>query len=197
VEVSRRPAAKRAKASPRRVVPSKLAPPPLKSGLAKKIGSLKISQPKVRARLRGTLEIELALAKLVGVSKKFHLLDVVGSSHEPHAAGIVRTHAAQVLTFNNLGDDSSPDVRKTPSPVKTIERCASPPPLVSGEFLCFGFDFVTAGPNNYFTGATQPPPSIDLPSSCKFYLAFSFTCCCAHFDRLFYFACACTIWKAA
>jgi uncharacterized coiled-coil protein SlyX len=33
---------------------------------------------------------------------------------------------------------------------------------VSGDFLCFGFAFVTAGPDNCFTGAARPPPSLDL-----------------------------------
>jgi hypothetical protein len=56
-------------------------------------------------------EIELALAKPVGVSKKFHLLDAVGSSHGPHAMGVATTHAARVVAFNNLSDDSSLDVR--------------------------------------------------------------------------------------
>jgi hypothetical protein len=40
--------------------------------------------------------------------------------------------------------------------------CASPPPSVSDEFLCFSFAFVTTGPNNYFTGVARPPPSLDF-----------------------------------
>jgi hypothetical protein len=124
---------------------------------------MKISRPKARAGPRGTSKIELALAKPIGVSKKFCLLDAVGSSHVPHATGIVTTRAARVPAFDNLDDDSSLDVRKTPSLVRTIERCASLPPSVSGEFLCFGFTFVTAGPDNCFTGAARPPPSLDLP----------------------------------
>jgi hypothetical protein len=77
--------------------------------------------------------------KLLGISKKFHLLDVAASSHGFHAMGITATHAARVLAFNNLGDDSSLDVRKTPSPAKAVEKCASPPPSVSSEFLRFSF----------------------------------------------------------
>jgi hypothetical protein len=63
------------------------------------------------------LEVELALAKPVGVFKNFHLLDVVvASSHGLRAMGVAVTHAAQVPAFDNIGDASSPDVRKTPSP---------------------------------------------------------------------------------
>jgi hypothetical protein len=50
-------------------------------------------------------------------------------------------HAARVLTFNNHGDDSSSDVHRTHSLEKTIEKHASPPPSVSGEFLHFSFIF--------------------------------------------------------
>jgi hypothetical protein len=84
-------------------------------------------------------EIELALVKPVGVSKQFHLLDVAALSYGPHAMGTTMTCAARVSTFDNLGVDSSPDVRNTPSPEKTREKRASPTPLVSGEFLCFSF----------------------------------------------------------
>jgi hypothetical protein len=84
-------------------------------------------------------KIELVLVKPVGVSKKFCPLDVVASSHGLHAMGVAATHAARVLAFNNLGDDSSLDVRKTPSPVKMVERRVSPLPSVSGEFLHFSF----------------------------------------------------------
>jgi hypothetical protein len=95
-------------------------------------------------------EIELALVRPVGVSKKFHLLDVAASSHEPHAIGATTTCTTRVLAFDNLEDDSSPDVCKTPSPGKTIEKCVSAPPLVSGEFLCFSFMIFTVGPDNFF-----------------------------------------------
>jgi hypothetical protein len=34
---------------------------------------------------------------------------------------------------------------------------------MSGEFWFFSFAFVTAGPDNYFTGAALPPSSLDFP----------------------------------
>jgi hypothetical protein len=80
-------------------------------------------------------EIELAVAKPIEVSKKFHLLDVADSSHGLHAAGIAATHAAQVLAFDNLDDDSLPDVRKTPSPAKMVEKRVSLPPSVYDNYL--------------------------------------------------------------
>jgi hypothetical protein len=60
--------------------------------------------------------------------------------------GITATHAAQVLAFNNLGDDSMLVVHQTPSPIRTIERRASSPPSVSGEFLCLNLAFCYCGP---------------------------------------------------
>jgi hypothetical protein len=51
-------------------------------------------------------EIELALARPVVVSKKFHLLDVVTLSHGFDATGVTMTRAARMLAFNNLHDDS-------------------------------------------------------------------------------------------
>jgi hypothetical protein len=110
VEVPKRPATKKAKAGPSRAMSSKAVPPPPKSRPAKKIGILKIAHPKAKPGPRGTSEIELALVKPIGVSKKFHLLDATGSSHGPHATSITATHAARVSAFDNLGDDSSSDV---------------------------------------------------------------------------------------
>jgi hypothetical protein len=72
--------------------------------------------------------------KPVGVSKKFRLLDVASSSDELQTADVTLTHAARVSAFNNLNDDASPDVCKTHSPAKMAEKCASPPPSVSGGF---------------------------------------------------------------
>jgi hypothetical protein len=102
--------------------------------------------------------------KHVGVSKKFCLLDVAGSSHSPPppAKGIAATHGARVLAFDNLGDGSSPDVCQTPLSVRTIERRVYPPPSVFGEFLGFRLAFITAGPDNCFIGAAQPLPSLDF-----------------------------------
>jgi hypothetical protein len=78
------------------------------------VGVLKIARWKAKPGPWGTSEIELAIVKLVGVSKKFRLLDVAALSHEHHAMGATMTHTARVLAFDNHGDDSLPDVRKTP-----------------------------------------------------------------------------------
>jgi hypothetical protein len=88
--------------------------------------------------------------KPIGVSKKFDLLDVAASSHGPCTVSVAATYVAQVSVFDNLGDDSSPNVHKTPSPKRTGEKCASSPPSVSGEFLRFSFVLFTMGPNNFF-----------------------------------------------
>jgi hypothetical protein len=85
--------------------------------------------------------------KLIGVSKKIHLLDVVASS-QARAVGVVVTHTARVSTLDNLSDDSSLDVHKTSSPARMTEKRVSPPPLVSGEFFYFSFMIFTVGPNN-------------------------------------------------
>jgi hypothetical protein len=87
-------------------------------------------------------EIELALAKPVGVSKKFFLLGVAALSQRLLARGltVVRVgRPARVLALDNLGDDSSPDVHKAPSPERTAEKFVSPPPSMAGEFLLFSF----------------------------------------------------------
>jgi hypothetical protein len=104
-------------------------------------------------------EIELALVKPVGVSKKFRLLDVVASSHELHATDVATTHTARVPTFDNLSDDSLPDVRETPLSEKMIEKRTSPPPSISGEFLCFSFALFTMGPDDcFFRSCSACPP---------------------------------------
>jgi hypothetical protein len=130
---------KRVKAGPGLAPLSKTAPPSPKSGPAKRISILKIARPKANPGPQGTSEIELALAKPVGVSKKFRVLDVVCSSHRLHAVGVTLIRATRVPAFNNLGVDSFPDVCRTPSPAKMVEKRASPPPSVSGEFLHFSF----------------------------------------------------------
>jgi hypothetical protein len=53
----------------------------------------------------------LVVAKHVGVSKKFSLLDVAASSHA-RTMGATATRTARVPAFDNLGDDLSPDVRE-------------------------------------------------------------------------------------
>jgi hypothetical protein len=133
-KVLKKPTAKRAKTGmswvtlskmvspPFRSVPaaSKMTPPLSKVGPSKKIGVVKVICPRVKTGPLGMLEIELALAKPVGVSKKICLLDVADLTHGLHCAGLNMAPTgecvARVAAFDNLGDDSSPDVRKTPSP---------------------------------------------------------------------------------
>jgi hypothetical protein len=85
----------------------------------KKISILKLVQPKAKLGLQGTSEIELVFVKLIGVSKKLCLLDLPGSSHGPrdkdHVVTKVDERAACVMAFDNLGDDSSLDIRGSPS----------------------------------------------------------------------------------
>jgi hypothetical protein len=128
-EVSKKPIAKRMKAAPSQAPPSK-------------------ARLKVKPRSCGMSEIELALAKPIGVFKKFRLLDVAASSHRPRTMGVATSRAARVPTFDNLDDDSSPEVCKTPSPKQTIQEHTSLPPLVSSKFLRFSFTLVTAGTDN-------------------------------------------------
>jgi hypothetical protein len=142
---------------------SRVVMSPPKAGPAKKVGVLKISRPKARPGPRGTSAIELALTKPVGVSKKFHLLDVAASSHT-NTACTTTTHTAWVPAFDNLGDDSSPDVHEAPSPGKTMEKPVSLPPLVSGEFLRFSFEIFTMGPDNFIL---QTLPSLHPHQICR------------------------------
>jgi hypothetical protein len=102
--------------------------------------------------------IELALAKHVGVSKKFRLLDIAALTHT-RAAGAAPTHTAWVSALDNLGDDSSPDVHMAPSPGKMMEKPVSLPPSVSGEFVCFSFMIFIVGPDNFFC---RPYPACAL-----------------------------------
>jgi hypothetical protein len=109
--------------------PYKTVSTPPKMGSPKKIGIVMIVKPRARTGPQGTSEIELAPVMPVRVSKKFCPLDVAASSHGLHA-GLTMTHVertSRVPTFDNLSDDSSPDVRKTPSPRRVHEKCASPP----------------------------------------------------------------------
>jgi hypothetical protein len=69
-----------------------------------------------------------------------------------------------VLTFDNLGDDSSPDVREAPSLGTTMEKPVSPLPSASGEFLCFSFMILTVGPDDFlFADPARLVPLPDLP----------------------------------
>jgi hypothetical protein len=93
--------------------------------LPRKISVVKMVQLRVRLRLQHTLEIELALPKLVGVSNFFFLLDALFSSRGRRGRG------AHVVAFNYLGNDSSLDVREAPLPQES-EEYLPPPPLVHG-----------------------------------------------------------------
>jgi hypothetical protein len=95
-----------------------------------KIVVVKMVWPRVKLGLQGTSEIELTLAKPVGVSKFFCLLDAPSSSHGHRGGGAaiakVSERAARVVAFDNLGDDSSPDVREAPLPPrKQRKACAA------------------------------------------------------------------------
>jgi hypothetical protein len=167
-------------------------------GPARNVGVLKIAHPKAKPGSHGTSEIQLALVKPVGVSKKFHILDAPGLSHRPPTPGVTTTRAAQVPAFNNIDDDSSSDVRRMPSPVRTIERRVSLPPSVFGEFLCFSLAFVTVGADSCFTGFAvggfgRKPGK--LLASCKFCFAFVFSCFCTRSDQLFDFVGSCMAGK--
>jgi hypothetical protein len=106
------------KTGPVRATPSKAVPPPSKIGPPRKISIVKVVHLRAKPEPQDTSEIELALVKLIGVSKKICLLDVPASSHEVRNKGPTTAYGgeciAHVVAFDNLGDDSSPDVRKTP-----------------------------------------------------------------------------------
>jgi hypothetical protein len=107
--------------------------------------------------------MELALAKPIEVSKKVRPSDVAASSQGPHAMGATMTRAARVPVFDNLGDDSSPDVHKTTSPTMMIGKCTSPPPSVSGELCLLGSYFLLRARTSAFADPTRLAPSLDLP----------------------------------
>jgi hypothetical protein len=69
--------------------------------------------------------------KPVGVSKFFCFSDASGTSQGPRNEGYTMTsigeRATHVVAFNNLGDDSSSDIRGVPSPRETEEMPPPPP----------------------------------------------------------------------
>jgi hypothetical protein len=69
-EVSKKPAAKEVKTSLVGATTSQVVPPPSKTGPPRKISVVKVVHPRAKPGPQGTSEIELALAKPVGVSKK-------------------------------------------------------------------------------------------------------------------------------
>jgi hypothetical protein len=129
-EMSKKPATKKAKGVQSKATPAKMVPP-------KKKSILKVIQPKAKLGPKGTSEIELAQAKPIEVSKKFCLLDVPSSSHGPRDQGRVAIKvggecASRVVTFDNLGDDSSLDIHEASSPRETEEVPPPPPPFIPG-----------------------------------------------------------------
>jgi hypothetical protein len=80
----------------------------------KKISVVKVVQSRVKPGPQSMLEIELALAKPVGISI-FLLSRCTGPRDEGLTTTNVGERTAHVVAFDNLGDDSSPDVRGTPS----------------------------------------------------------------------------------
>jgi hypothetical protein len=123
--------------------PSRGAPPPSKveassskPGPSKKMSVLKLVYSRAKTRVQGMSEIELALAKPVGISKIFCLLDVAAPSHGLRGAGITTVRpserAARVAAFDNLGDDLWPDAHRTPSPKKAVEKSVASLPSMPG-----------------------------------------------------------------
>jgi hypothetical protein len=78
----------------------------------KKISVVKVVQSRVKPEPQSMLEIELALAKPVGISIFFLLSRCTGPRDEGLTTTNVGERTAHVV---DLGDDSSPDVRGTPS----------------------------------------------------------------------------------
>jgi hypothetical protein len=109
---------KKARTGSSRAMPSKAVPPPPKSGPTNKIGVLKIAHPKAKPGPRGTSEIELALEKLVGVSKKFRLLDATGLSHRPHANSAATTTLSMFSTSTIPAAASSRGLQCAITPAK-------------------------------------------------------------------------------
>jgi hypothetical protein len=137
------------------------------------VGILNISRPKVKPGSQATSEIELTISTM--------------------------TCTAQMPAFDNLSDNFSQDVHGTHPLEKMIEKCASPPHVVSGEFLCYSFTLFTTGSDDclfrsgpacalvrFATRESRRRPGV-LPSSCKFCFASVFLRYHACFGRLFYF----------
>jgi hypothetical protein len=121
--VSRKTAAKKVK-----VAQVKAAP-------AKKINVVKVIWPKPKSGPRGMSEIELALAKPIGVSKKFCFPDMPSSSQGRHdeSGPVVQAASkleAHVISFAKLGD-SSPDTPEALPLGKTATTDVLPPPMAT------------------------------------------------------------------
>jgi hypothetical protein len=137
-DVSKKPSAKKMKIFQGKAAPAKAAPP-------NKMSVVKVTRPKAKPGPRGTSEIELVLAKLIRLSKKFRFLDMpsISQSRRDEAHHAVQTgskRASRVIFFDNL-DDSSPDAREASPPERATE--VPPPPLV---VLTYGFACDSAHP---------------------------------------------------
>jgi hypothetical protein len=142
--VSKKLAAKKVKVGLSKTLLSRSPTPLPKPGLA--TNATKMARLKAKPGIQSTSEIELTLVKPIVVFKFFCLLVVAALPHAPLASSTTVVHAGRVPTFDNLGGDSSPDTRATPSPEGRIEKCASSrkrmtkehvfmPPSISYEFL--------------------------------------------------------------
>jgi hypothetical protein len=67
----------------------------VQGGAIKKMSVLKLICPRAKTRAQGTSEIELALVKPLGISKKICLLDVTAPSHELRGAGLTTIHVGE------------------------------------------------------------------------------------------------------
>jgi hypothetical protein len=72
------------------------------------------------------------------VSKKFCLSDVLGSSQSRHDEGhhaveTVAERPPRIISFDNLGEDSTPDIREASLPKRIADVPAPPPPLSHSE----------------------------------------------------------------
>jgi hypothetical protein len=128
-QVSKILVAKKVKTMASRAAPSKTVPP-------RKIGIVKVIRLSIKSGVQGTSEIELTLVKPVGVSKKISLRDAPSSSHGHHGGGAATAKASEwvacVVAFDNLSDDSSPDVCEAALPQESEELLLPPPPLMPG-----------------------------------------------------------------
>jgi hypothetical protein len=94
-----------------------------------------VIHPKAKLGPKGMSEIELILAKLIRVSKIFCFSDVLGSSQSQCDEGqckieTIVERSPRVITFDNLGDDSSPDIHEA-SPPKRIANVPQSPKQVA------------------------------------------------------------------
>jgi hypothetical protein len=99
---------------------------------------------KAKSGSRDTSEIELILAKPIRVSKIFCLSDVPDSSQNQHDEShclvqMIGERAPHVITFDNLNDDSSPDVHGTSPLGKVADVPLLPPPFIPCELSCRAF----------------------------------------------------------